>query len=93
MTFEETPENENLALLVAHRKGYVVTKYMDEEGNEISYYTAENSENTFFADSFISLLGLIELGETRKTSWRLDAKEAAYTSLVKDKMYGEDVNE
>jgi hypothetical protein len=75
MILKETIDTENLAILVAHQKGYKLTMEREIGSKDISWYVAEKDENTFSAHSFIELLGLIELGETRGENWRLEEED------------------
>jgi hypothetical protein len=86
MILKETTDTENLAIFVAHQKGYKLTMEREAGSEDISWYVAEKDEDTFSAHSFVELLGLIELGETRKQDWRLNQEEAAYTSSIEDEL-------
>jgi hypothetical protein len=88
MILNETLDTQKLAAIVISKKGYTLTEEidMDDVDNSVLYIAA-NDRNEFYANSCISLLGLIELGEIRNENWRLNAQEMNYTLSVKDKMY------
>ncbi len=86
MTIKETLDIQELAIIIMHSKGYNLIIDKSEDSNCIQYIARKN-ESSFYADSWISLLGLIELGEIRNDNWRLNIEEANYVQLINDKLY------
>lgn len=72
---------QSIALLAINKKGYSVrtektgTIQEIEDGNGLVLYIAEKKDCFFRADSFVELLGIIELGELRGDNWELDKEE------------------
>lgn len=86
MILKETADTEKLAISLIHKKGYEIT-IENHEGDNTLLYVANNNENNFYANNFISLLGLIELGELRNNNWQLEEEEMDYVLSAIDKLY------
>jgi hypothetical protein len=79
MILQETTDVQKLAVMAIHNRGYTITA-RNSTGDSPSEYIAANQNNTFYANSLVSLLGLIELGESRDEDWQLDDTEVEYVS-------------
>jgi hypothetical protein len=79
MNLQETTDVQKLAIMAIHNRGYTITA-RNSPGDSPSEYIAVNQNNTFYANSLVSLLGLIELGESRGEDWWLDDTEVEYVS-------------
>jgi hypothetical protein len=81
MKFLIDPSLQDVALLAIHRKGYAIrvdkTMVLGHMEKPSILYVAEKTDCYFRADSYVELLGLIELGELRGEEWRLNQSEAA----------------
>jgi hypothetical protein len=85
MILSETLGAQELAAIVISKKGYILLKEVDE--SDCVLCIATNDKNKFYGNNCVSLLGLIELGETRDENWRLNAQEMTYTLSVNDSLY------
>jgi hypothetical protein len=86
MVTQEKDEFSSLAVLVIYTKGYEITIQTYEDSDTV-LYIAEKMGDAYHGDSLVSLLGLIELGETRGEDWRLEEEEAAQMKVIFKKIF------